>query len=334
MNTFSLVLVIASIVTGLAYAYDFKKLRPSRIKAYNDALAQNPNLPKKEARKLRESNSVVSQVGSLFPVILAVFLFRAFLFEPFRIPSGSMEPTLLPGDFIAVSKWSYGIRNPLTNAMWTEGSDPERGDVVVFKYPEDPSIDYIKRVIGVPGDEVIFANKRIFLRKACALPQHVTADSIIANTTAVGAGDDNTVKAASAQVDCPAPEMVEVTPAGTIAVQGNTYEETYEVYDEKLGEITHKMQVNPRVPDLSRYYYRQKGAIRSTWIVPEGHYFVMGDNRDNSKDSRFWGFVPKENLIGKTVGIWLSLEFERGEDDFLPSFIPSSIRFERLGGID
>ena len=324
MNTFSLVLVIASLLSGLAFAFDFFKLRPARLEAYRKALAANPKLPRKEAQRLKDGSSLVTQIGSLFPVILFVFLFRAFVFEPFRIPSGSMEPTLLPGDFIAVSKWSYGIRNPLTNSIWIENEEPQRGDVVVFKYPEDPNIDYIKRVIGVPGDEVIFAGKRVYLRKACVLPENVTPEAINAN----GEGGKNL------QRNCASPEPVPVKYVRDITEHGATYEEKYQVFAETLGEVTHHMQVNIRVPDLTPYYFRQKGALRGSWIVPEGYYFVMGDNRDNSKDSRFWGFVPKENLIGRTVGIWLSLEFNRSADDFLPSFIPSAIRWERIGGID
>lgn len=313
MNTFSLILVIASLLTGIAYAYDYKKLRPARMKAYQEAMKACPNLSKKDQRRIKEGSGAITSIGSLFPVIFFVFLFRAFVFEPFRIPSGSMEPTLLPGDFIAVSKWSYGIRNPLTNSILIETSSPERGDVVVFKYPEEPSIDYIKRVVGLPGDEVIFENKRIYIRKACNIAK--------ATPTEVTYGDSTAV--------CKAPKAVEMTQVGTVVDDGGTYQEEYLVFDEQLGEKNHKTQINPRVPDLSHYFYRQKGVARGAWIVPEDHYFVMGDNRDNSKDSRFWGFVPKENLVGKTVAIWLSLDLD--EDG---SLIPSGVRLGRIGGLD
>lgn len=323
MNTFSLVLLIAVIVTGLAYAYDYFKLRPARLEAYRKALAENPKLPKKEARRLREGDGFLTQLGSFFPLVLVVFLFRAFIFEPFRIPSGSMEPTLLPGDFIAVSKWSYGIRNPLTNDVWIETGKPERGDVVVFKYPEDPRIDYIKRVVGVPGDEIIFAGKRIYLRKACVPLENVHPDFINADSNE-----------GNLQRKCTELKAIPLTLVGEVTAQGPVREEKYQIFDEVLGEVTHKMQINLNIPDLSQYYFRQKGALRSSWLVPEGYYFVMGDNRDNSKDSRFWGFVPEENLVGKTVGIWMSLEFDRAPSSSLPSFIPSAVRFDRMGGID
>lgn len=318
MNTFSLILIVATLVTGVFYLYDVVKQRPVRKANLKRALAQCPNLPKKEQRELKEGSGAVVQIAGLFPILLIVFLFRAFIYEPFRIPSGSMEPTLVAGDFIAVSKWSYGIRNPLTNSVWIETGKPERGDVVVFKYPEDPSIDYIKRVVGLPGDEVIFANKRVYLRKACN----------------VGTVTPTEVTVAESSAPCTSPEAVKLEELGSITHEGATYSESYLVFKEYLGAEPHRLQINPRVPDLSQYYYRQQGALRGSWIVPEGHYFVMGDNRDNSKDSRFWGFVPEENLVGRTVGVWLSLEFSSDPERLLPDFIPSAIRFERMGGLE
>ncbi|WP_294564886.1 signal peptidase I [uncultured Succinatimonas sp.] len=304
MNTFALILLIATVVTGAAFFYDFFKLRPKRKLNKEAFLKAKPDADKKELKKLMEPTGLLGQIASLFPIILFVFLFRSFFIEPFRIPSGSMMPTLLSGDFIAVTKWSYGIRDPLTNKTLIETGKPERGDVVVFKYPEDTNVDYIKRVVGVPGDEVIYRNKKIYLRKAC------TADS------------------------CDSPVGLEVEEIGTYSEESFGFAENYVLFKEKLGKANHEAMINPRAPEFLQYYYRQPGSTLGSWIVPDGHYFVMGDNRDNSRDSRFWGFVPEEYLIGKTVGIWLSFEFNNGSDDILPSFIPSSIRFSRIGGID
>lgn len=304
MNTFALILLIATIITGAAFFYDFFKLRPNRKLNKEAFLKAKPDADKKELKKLMEPSGFLGQLASLFPIILFVFLFRSFFIEPFRIPSGSMMPTLLSGDFIAVTKWSYGIRDPLTNKTLIETGKPERGDVVVFKYPEDTNVDYIKRVVGVPGDEVIYRNKKIYLRKAC------TAEH------------------------CDSPVGLEVEEIGTYSEESFGFAENYILFKEKLGKANHEAMINPRAPEFLQYYYRQPGSTLGSWVVPEGHYFVMGDNRDNSRDSRFWGFVPEEYLIGKTVGIWLSLEFNNGSDDWLPSFIPSSIRFSRIGGID
>ena len=304
MNTFALILLIATIITGAAFFYDFFKLRPNRKLNKEAFLKAKPDADKKELKKLMEPSGFLGQLASLFPIILFVFLFRSFFIEPFRIPSGSMMPTLLSGDFIAVTKWSYGIRDPLTNKTLIETGKPERGDVVVFKYPEDTNVDYIKRVVGVPGDEVIYRNKKIYLRKAC------TAER------------------------CDSPVGLEVEEIGTYSEETFGFAENYILFKEKLGKANHEAMINPRAPEFLQYYYRQPGSTLGSWVVPEGHYFVMGDNRDNSRDSRFWGFVPEEYLIGKTVGIWLSLEFNNVPDDWLPSFIPSSIRFSRIGGID
>ena len=343
MNVFSLLLAIVSLITGLAYGYDYFAKRPTRLKNLKAALEMNPQLSDKEIRALKDGSSIITQVGALFPVILFVFLFRAFVYEPFRIPSGSMEPTLVAGDFIFVSKWSYGIRNPFDNSMLIPTGTPQRGDVVVFKYPEDPQIDYIKRVIGLPGDEVIVANKRVYLRRACNVglvtPQAVhPADD---DATTSNSANGTTAQASAAQeiadnaaLPCQSPQAVPTKLIGEMTAEHGTYEDKYLIFEETLGEKPHQMQINTGFPDVSQYFYRQKGVERSTWVVPEGYYFVMGDNRDNSKDSRFWGFVPMEYMIGRTDGIWLSLEFSDDPERILPSFIPSSVRFSRIGGID
>ena len=208
-------------------------------------------------------------LDGLFPVIAIVFLLRSFLFEPFRIPSGSMLPTLYIGDFILVNKYDYGLRLPVANTKVLEIGAPKRGDVIVFRYPVDTSIDYIKRVVGVPGDTVEYRNKVLYVN---GVEQKLAAPRDFI--------DENT--------------MVTLTE-----------------YDETLGDVTHLVAFDHRRPSwvpegaISKKEpsctYNDAGFICK---VPEGHYFAMGDNRDNSEDSRYWGFVPDENLVGRAVLIW------------------------------
>ena len=209
--------------------------------------------------------------AGLFPVILVVFVLRSFLFEPFKIPSGSMIPTLWVGDLILVNKFHYGVRLPVINLKLTEGTPVKRGDVMVFRYPPRPSVDYIKRVVGVPGDEVSYRHQQLYLNGVLAptqaLPDFYNEDSL----------------RYSAQ------------------------------FTEDLGTLTHHILV-----DRSReMFLRQIGTFPFsencrytlegiTCKVPPGHYFMMGDNRDNSEDSRFWGFVPDENIVGKAFFVWMN----------------------------
>ena len=208
---------------------------------------------------------------SFFPVILIVFVLRSFVVEPFRIPSGSMIPTLLVGDFILVNKYTYGIRLPVINKKVVQLNDPQRGDVMVFRYPEDKSLDYIKRVVGVPGDVVAYKNKRLFIN-----------------------GEEQLVKELGEYLH---PERMTYSRRFVERLSGQEHEI---LNDEGAStDVMHK-----QFPGVDQCSYNAEGFVCK---VPAGHYFMMGDNRDNSADSRVWGFVPDENIVGKAFFIWFNL---------------------------
>ena len=209
--------------------------------------------------------------ASFFPVILLVFVLRSFIVEPFKIPSGSMIPTLLVGDFILVNKFTYGIRLPVINKKIIEVGQPQRGDVMVFRYPEDPSLDYIKRVVGIPGDKVAYQNKRLTINGQPVETRRV---------------DDylQTERLKYSKQFIEKPEGIEHRTLND---------------DDAPGFISDATQFPHRQDCL----YNNAGVICT---VPAGHYFMMGDNRDNSRYSRFWGFVPEENIVGKAFFIWLT----------------------------
>lgn len=240
---FALVLVLLAVVTGVIWLLDVVRWAPRR----RARLGDDAPLP-----------VVVDYARSFFPLILLVLVLRSFVGEPFRIPSGSMLPTLEVGDFIFVNKAAYGLRLPVVNYRIFATGTPERGDVAVFRYPPDPSVDFIKRVIGLPGDLVQYRNKRLYING-----EEVPQDSL-------GAYAEYPVQLVERRLEI-------------------------------LGGEGHEMLVMPgrNSPDLE-------------FRVPEGQYFVMGDNRDNSNDSREWGMVPEENLVGRAVMVWMSWAPERG----------------------
>lgn len=264
---FALILTVLTLLTGLIWLLDhllFASRRRERVVQGDEKAHKQPLL--------------VEYSRSFFPVLLLVLIFRSFLFEPFRIPSGSMLPTLLVGDFIVVNKFTYGLRLPVLNTKILSVNDPRRGDVMVFRFPDDPRQNYIKRVIGLPGDRITYRNKHLFINGEPAKQEPVGIFS--------GKGDTGFVAARLPQQRL-----------------------------EHLGEVAHDILIQGD---------RMTHSARS-WTVPEGHYFMMGDNRDSSSDSRVWGFVPEENIVGKAVAIWMHFKCERGLDCFEFSRVGDSI---------
>jgi signal peptidase I len=286
IGNFSLLLFILTVVTlgyWLAERFAFKPAREAaaaQLEAQNAArrtelgkqgIAQVDGDVAEAKDKLLMQPWWLDWTAGLFPVILIVFLLRSFLFEPFKIPSGSMIPTLLVGDLILVNKFDYGVRLPVINQKIIANKDPARGDVVVFRYPPDPRIDYIKRVVGLPGDEVAYLNKVLTING----------------------------------------QRVETTPLPDF------YDEDSRRYaqqfSEKLAGVEHQILLDKdrpafipgaqNFPNNDACRYSSEGV---TCKVPLGHYFMMGDNRDNSVDSRYWGFVPDRNLVGRAFFVWMN----------------------------
>jgi signal peptidase I len=246
---FSFILVAATVLTGVIWAIDVALFKGQRL-----ATGAARGVPPEEVRE----PLVVEYARSFFPVILIVLLIRSFLFEPFRIPSDSMMPTLLDGDFIFVNKYAYGLRLPVINSKIVGIGEPQRGDVIVFRLPSDPSTNYIKRLIGLPGDHIAVRDDVLYVNG-----QKI---DVQLNGLYQGVGQSGARN-----------------PGARLGT-------------ERLGEVVHNvLYLNRQPPDYDQ-------------VVPEGHYFFMGDNRDNSRDSRFpeVGFVPERNLVGKAVRIWLN----------------------------
>jgi signal peptidase I len=289
-GNFSLLLFVLTVITFAYWLAERFYFAPRRLAAVANFEQQDAARREQLARQgiTRVDDNVASTrqalmlqpwwldwTAGLFPVILVVFLLRSFLFEPFKIPSGSMMPTLLVGDLILVNKFHYGVRLPVINKKIIANHDPQRGDVMVFRFPKDPSTDYIKRVVGVPGDEVVFRNQQLFLNGQ-AVPTE------------------------------PMP------PPGFYDEEARRYAPEFK---EKLGDVEHGILINPQSTQFwksqedNQFPFRENCRYSAEGVackVPPGNYFMMGDNRDNSLDSRYWGFVPDENIVGRAFFIWMN----------------------------
>ena len=286
MGNFALLLFVLSVVTFAYWLAEKLYFKPARVAAAA-RLEQMDRDRRAELHKLgidkvdgdlaEARQRVLAQpwwldwTAGLFPVIVAVFLLRSFLFEPFKIPSGSMIPTLLIGDLILVNKYHYGIRLPVINTKVVENNPVQRGDVMVFRYPVDPRVDYIKRVAGLPGDEVAYLNKRL------------TINGQEVPTT-------------------PLPDFYDEESMRYL-----------QQFSERLGEVEHRILVDRDrpgfIPAVANFPHRDACTFSVEGVVckvPPGHYFMLGDNRDNSQDSRYWGFVPDANIVGKAFFVWMN----------------------------
>jgi signal peptidase I len=266
-----LVLVIGVLLTGVIWLFDrlfVASARQHRAQATNSPNGSTPNTSDARMTSYKEP-WYVEYSKSFLPVLLIVLVLRSFVAEPFRIPSGSMMPTLLVGDFILVNKFAYGLRLPVLHLKILALGEPQRGDVAVFRFPRNPSDDYIKRIVGLPGDHIAYYDKVVYVngQPMKQLPE--------GDYTGIGSG----IGMSGAQIKA-----------------------------EVLGGVTHDILIRGDRMNVGGGYIDQ--------IVPPGHYFVLGDNRDNSNDSRFWGFVPEGNLVGKAFMIWFNWDIAGGVFDY------------------
>ncbi|MBP0591785.1 signal peptidase I [Paraburkholderia sp. LEh10] len=284
---FALILFVLVVITGVAWVADKLVFLPKRRRAAEAAVAEFDNQQARIGERFADENAPATRArlreeklrqpwwleytASFFPVILVVFVVRSFVVEPFKIPSGSMVPTLLVGDFILVNKYDYGLRLPITNTKITEGRPLQRGDVVVFRYPKDESVDYIKRVIGLPGDVVSYEDKKLTINGK-PVPE------------------------------APLPDYFDEERVG----YAKQFEEDI---DGRKNRILNNPVVPPFIVGAEDYPFRDNckyDARGVTCKVPPGNYFMMGDNRDNSADSRYWGFAPDKNIVGRAFFIWMN----------------------------
>lgn len=307
---FNLILIILTIFTGIFWIFNKSNIF-LRI-FYKEIFNHFNKIP-----------FWIESISSYFPTLLLVFCFRSFIYEPFQIPSGSMIPALLPGDFILVEKFTYGIKNPITQKTLISAGKPNRGDLVVFRYPHDNNLFYIKRVIGLPGDFITYdlKNKSVNVYPNCynkSTKTCITKNNLIDYSNVLS---NDFVKKQNNILYHYYNEFLD------ISVEKKTINGLrLSIHNESFNKLNYFVLLNDVLVNTEEYYHQNKYHI-GNWLIPKGKYFMMGDNRDNSLDSRYWGFVSELNLVGKAIIIWMSYDFKN-------NFLKNGIRIERIGKIN
>ncbi|XRX42416.1 MAG: signal peptidase I [Buchnera aphidicola (Eriosoma harunire)] len=292
-NIISIILLIGTVITSFFY---FKKIK----------------------FKNSTQKKWINHIKSLFPIFCIVFIIRSFIYEPFRIPSNSMVPTLLTNDFIMVKKFAYGIKDPIFNYTLFKTYLPNRGDIIVFKNPKNKNINYIKRIIGIPGDKIVYNvdTKQLTITPTCKPSQTCNLIHVQYNKNKVILKNDDEY-----QSDLNIFYKNSRLPHGLFH-----YFFSLQLIEEIINHNIHNIMLLKSIFNIYHNYHCHKYLTTKTWTVPEKNYFVMGDNRDNSMDSRYFGCIPESNLIGKATHIWMSIEFTTHG-------WPIKIRFHRIGSI-
>jgi len=307
-QTMAIIILVITLITGIFWLFEkYKKIYINTDK--------KTKLSLNNYQVLQITPHWLKTTASFFPVFFMIFIIRSFIFEPFQIPSGSMIPTLLIGDFILVKKFSYEIKDPIFGFSLKNIGNPKRGDVVVFKYPLNDSLYYVKRIIGLPGDQVKYdyRNKKLTINKNFHQKSIVTYPKRIIDNFFQRTDNFDFY-----------PKISDILKKNNNII--NNYWYNFKICKENIDKVSYNILLLDNLTDKIKFYFHQKNNSIGTWKVPEENYFVMGDNRDNSADSRYWGFVPKKNLIGKATKIWFSLEKEENK-------WPVGIRFNRIGNI-